>query len=137
MAPELPDWIFRFRSTSDLATFIIATIATWIVASIFDLWSAILGYIEGIYVAASWVVVSVANVIAGVFSPVWGFFAALEGIYAGFTATLMGLGVAAPVAAVVFWLVIALWMALLLSALTDVADTYLPVGWIPVLGRWF
>lgn len=133
----IPDWVFQLRSKEALATFIVSTIATWIVASIFGLWRGILYYVESMYWTAASVVRSIGDAVAFAFSPVWGVVRFVDWVAFQFEGVIVQLGVVAPIAATLGWIAVIVLVAIVVNVVVGLLSTYLPLRSLPFVGGFF
>lgn len=130
----IPDWVWKLSTERDLTTFIIASVATWIVASILGLWAAVLGTIEYLFLSLVGVVWALGNTVAAALSPFW---QALEGINwaaAQIEGMISQVGLLAPVATTASWLLVVMLIAVVINVIIGILSTYLPVRAIPFIG---
>lgn len=130
----IPDWIFEIRSKESLARFIIATVATWVVASIFGLWDAVLGVIQTVQLSVVGVVWSIGDSVSMAFRPAWAMLEWLDWAAFQIEGFIASVGLLAPIAAGVSWMLVIMVVAIVLNFILGFVSTYLPVRSIPFIG---
>lgn len=131
----IPSWLPGDESAFEGK--IIGIIATWVLGGIFGLWSALLTMITELYGLLADLVWSLSDALATATSPGELLLEAMRGLVDSLAMALTGLGLAAPIGAVIAWLVVVGIVAILLNAATGLVATYVPFRALPVVGRWF
>lgn len=133
----IPDWVFQLRSKEALAYFIVSTVATWFVSSIFGLWDAVLGVITTVYMTAANVVWTLSNTLAGILGNAYLVVDFIDWVAFQVEGVLLQLGLLAPIAATVAWVSVIVLLAVLANFVVGLVATYLPVRSLPFIGGLF
>jgi hypothetical protein len=131
---SLPDWISEISKEGGIYRYVLLVI----ISAILAFFEATAGFLyRTMYWLFVWPVRTVFETIAGVSRPFWMLLDWTAGFQATIEAWASSAGLTGPLVALAGWLVPAILIIGILNVVLGVAETYLPLSAIPILGRWF
>lgn len=108
-----------------------------IVSALLGLWATVLNGIEAVW--SVWISIPrlIVGLIAELGQPAWAFLDYVREFQNVIESAAASAGLAGPLVAVITWLVPVIILVAILNVLIGIAETYLPLSAIPILGRWF
>jgi hypothetical protein len=131
---SLPDWISEISEEGGIYRYVLLVM----VSAVLAFFEATAGFLfRTMYWLFVWPVRTVFETIAGVSRPFWMLLDWTAGFQATIEAAASSAGLTGPLVALAGWLVPAILIIGILNVVLGVAETYLPLSAIPILGRWF
>jgi hypothetical protein len=130
---SLPGWLGEVTAAGGIRRYVLGVI----VSALLGLWATVLGGIEAVW--SVWI--SLPRLISGQLAligrPAWLLLDGIDAMQGAIESAAASAGLAGPLVAVIAWLVPVLILVAILNVLIGIAETYLPLSAIPILGRWF
>jgi len=129
----LPDWFGAVEREGGLYRYVLLVI----VSALLSFFGAVANvFNDTLYWLFVWPTRSVFNVLAGVSRPFFALLEVVESFQGTIEAAASSAGLAGPVVGLITWLVPALILIGIINVIIGIAETYLPLSAIPIIGRF-
>jgi hypothetical protein len=131
---SLPDWISEVQADGGIYRYVLLVIVSALLAFFESAASLVYRTLYWLWV---WPVRTFFDTIVGVSRPFWILLEFVEGFQDMIAGAASSAGLAGPIVGLITWLVPAVLIIATLNLLIGLAETYIPLDSLPVIGRWF